>query len=128
MTDHVNNQEKVTLVGEYNIEGQPLECLDVYKDLGLFTASDLSWNQHVNRITVKAYRVMGLVKSTCRDLNDVDTMRTLNCSLVRPLWNTHVNLGTLILHITLINWRLFSEELPDGSLGLMMIMILDNLN
>ena len=128
MTDHVNNQEKVTLVGEYNIEGQPLECVDVYKDLGLFIASDLSWNQHVNRITVKANRVMGLVKRTCRDLNDVDTMRTLNCSLVRPLRNIHVKLGTLILNITLINWRLFSEELLDGSLGLMMIMILDNLN
>ena len=28
----------------------------------------------------------------------------------------HVKLGTLILNVTLINWRLFSEGLPDGSL------------
>ena len=81
---------------EYNIEGQPLECVNVYKDLGLFTASDHSWNQHVHKITAKANRVLGLVKRICRDLNDVDTMRTLNCSLVRPLleyscetWNPH---------------------------------------
>ena len=33
-----------------------------------------------------------------------------------------------IINVTLINWRLFSEELPDGSLGLMMIMILDYLS
>ena len=40
----------------------------------------------------------------------------------------HAKLGTLILNVTLINWRLFSEELPDGSLGLMMIMIPDYLS
>ena len=40
-------------------------------------------------------------------------------------WSIHVKLGTLILNVTLINWRLFREELPDGSQGLMMIMILD---
>ena len=78
-------RKKSPLTGVYNIEGQPLECVNVYKDLGLFTASNLSWNQHVDRITAKANRVLGLVKRTCRDLNDVDTTRTLYCSLVRPL-------------------------------------------
>ena len=43
-------------------------CVIVYKDLGLFTAGDLSWNQHVDKITAKANRVLGLVKMTCRDL------------------------------------------------------------
>ena len=36
-------------------------------------------------MTAKANRVLGLVKRTCRDLNDVDTTRTLYCILVRPL-------------------------------------------
>ena len=65
-------RKKSPLVGEYNIEGQPLESVNVYKDLGLFTAR------------------------TCRDLKDIDTMNTLYCSLVRPLleyscetWNPH---------------------------------------
>ena len=62
-----------------------MECVNVCKDLGLFAASDLSWNQHVYRITAKANRVWGLVKRTCRDLNDVETTRILYCSLVRPL-------------------------------------------
>ena len=53
----------------------------------MFTASDLSWNQHVDRINAKANKVLGLVKRTCRDLKDVDTMRTLYCSLVRLYWN-----------------------------------------
>ena len=40
--------KKSPLVGEYNIEGQPLESVNVYKDLWLFTASNLSWNQHID--------------------------------------------------------------------------------
>ena len=89
-------RKKSPLVGEYTIEGQPLESVDVYKDLGLFTTSSLSWNQHVDKITAKANRVLGLVNRTCRDLKDIDTMNTLYCSLVRPLleyscetWNPH---------------------------------------
>ena len=60
-------RKKSPLTRVYNIEGQPLVCVNVYKDLGLFTASDLSWNQHVDGITAKANRVLGLVKRTCRD-------------------------------------------------------------
>ena len=52
-------KKRSPLVGEYNIEGQPRECVDAYRDLGLFTASDLSWNYHVDRITAKANRVLG---------------------------------------------------------------------
>ena len=48
-----------------------------YKDLGLFTASDLSWNKNVDKITAKINRVLGLVKSTCTDLRDIDNMKTL---------------------------------------------------
>ena len=62
----------------------------------MFTASNNSWTQHVDKITAKANRVLGLVKRTCKDLKDVDTMRILYCSLVRPLlqnscetWNLH---------------------------------------
>ena len=56
-------RKKSPLVGEYNIEGQPLESVNVYKDLGLFTASNLSWNQHIDKITAKANRVLGIVKA-----------------------------------------------------------------
>ena len=78
-------REKSPLAGECNVEGQPLKGVNVYKDLGLFTASDLSWNQHVDKISAKANRVLGLVKKTCRDLKDIDAKKTLYCSLVSPL-------------------------------------------
>ena len=56
MEDHGNKQVKVTglyIVGEYHIEGQLLESVNVYEDLRLFTASNLSWNQHVGNTTTK---------------------------------------------------------------------------
>ena len=37
-------REKSPLIGEYNMVGQPLESISVYKDLGLFTACNLSCN------------------------------------------------------------------------------------
>ena len=56
------------------------------KSLGLFTSGDLSWNQHQDKISAKATSILGLVKSTCTDLKpDIDSMKTLDCSLVRPL-------------------------------------------
>ena len=83
MTMRITREES-PLIGEYNMEGQPLESISVYKDLGLFTTCDLSWSQHVDKIT-KANRVLGLFKRTCRDLNDIDTMKTL-------YYYTHVRL------------------------------------
>ena len=51
----------------------------------MFTAGDLPWNLHVDKITAKANGVLVLVKRTCRDLKDIDTMKALYSSLVRPL-------------------------------------------
>ena len=50
-------RKKSPLVGEYNIEGQPLESVDVYKELGLITASNLSWNQHILNVTLINWRL-----------------------------------------------------------------------
>ena len=71
----------------------------------MFTACDLLWSQHVDRIPANANRVLGFVKGTWSDLNDVGTSRTLFCSLVRPLleyscetWNryTKCNIDKLL--------------------------------
>ena len=73
-----------------------MESVHIYKDLGLLTSSNLSWNSHIDSITAKAIKVLGLVKRTCMDFKDITTLGTLYCSLVRPLleyscesWNPH---------------------------------------
>ena len=70
--------------------------LNLHKDFGLFTASGLSWNQHIDKMAARANRVLGLVKKTCGDAKDIDTMKTLSCGLVRLLleyscetWDPH---------------------------------------
>ena len=131
-------RKKSPLVGDYNIEGQPLESVNVllYKDLGLFTASNLSWNQHVDKIIAKANRVLGLVKRTCRDLKDIDTMNTLYCSLVRPLleyscetWNprTKRNIDKLeAVQRRATRWITRSDDDYDSVLSKLKLVSLSN--
>ena len=90
-------RKKSPLVRDYYINDQSLESVHIYKDLGLLTSSNLSWNSHIDSITAKAIKVLGLVKRTCMDFKDITTLRTLCCSLVRPLleyscetWNPHI--------------------------------------
>ena len=51
----------------------------------LLAVLNISWNSHADSITARANRVLGLVKRTCKDFRDITTLRTLYCSLVRPL-------------------------------------------
>jgi len=61
-----------------------IQSPNAQSDLGLLTSDVLSWNFHIANITAKANSILGLIKSTCRDVNDVTTLKTLYCSLVRP--------------------------------------------
>ena len=108
----------------------------MYKDLGLFTAGNLSWNQHVDKITAKANTVLGLVKRTCRDLKDIDTMNTLYCSLVRPLleyscetWNPHTkrNIDKLeAVQRRATRWITRSDDDYDTRLSKLKLLSLSN--
>ena len=59
------------------------ESTSEFCDLGLVTNCNLSWNNHIDNITSKANKIMGLIKRTCRGLKDVSTLRTLYLALVR---------------------------------------------
>ena len=59
------------------------EEVSEFCDLGVVTSSKLSWNAHVDKISSKANKILGLIKRTCKGLNEVNTLRTLYCALVR---------------------------------------------
>ena len=59
------------------------ESTSEFCDLGLVTKCNLSWNNHIDKITSKANKILGLTKRTCRGLKDVSTLRTLYLALVR---------------------------------------------
>ena len=57
------------------------------EDLGIVTNYHLSWNPHIDHIVSKANRMLGLIKRTCKGLDDPRTLCTLYCSLSAQIWN-----------------------------------------
>ena len=86
-------------VAQYNLDGQPLECVPYFKDLGVTVCSDVSWTRHIeakakaNRTKVaKANRTLGLVKRICKDMHNQAVRKVLFCALVRPILEYASNL------------------------------------
>ena len=78
-------------------------------DLGLVTSNKLSWNARVDKISSKPNKILALIKSTCRCLNDVATVRTR--ALVRSqleyctiIWSPHTAIRNLN-KLERIQWR-----------------------
>ena len=46
-----------------------------FRDLGLPTNHHLSWNSHVDAMTNKANRILGLLRKTCRGWKDTETLK-----------------------------------------------------
>ena len=77
---------------DLQLSNNTLEETSEFRDLGLVTTSKLSWNAHVDKISSKANKILGLVKRTCRGLNNATTLRTLYCALVR----SHLDYCTVV--------------------------------
>ena len=89
-------KKKSLFTYDYHINGAKLNAVSLHRDLGLLTSYVLSWNFHIAIITAKANSILGLIKRTHWDVNDVTTLKTLCCSLVRPrveyasqVWNPY---------------------------------------
>jgi hypothetical protein len=79
------SRKKTKIVSQYNLDGQPLECVPYVKDLGVTVCSDMSWSRHIEETVAKANRTLGLVKRTCKDTHDQRVRKLLFCALVRPI-------------------------------------------
>ena len=71
------------LPSDLHLNNSTLQSTTDFCDLGLVTTCSLSWNNHIDKITSKANRILGLIKRTFRGLKDVHTLRTLYLALVR---------------------------------------------
>ena len=76
-------KKQVPFINRVQLSDTVLEEVKEFKDLGILTNNCLSWNSHIDMITAKANRILGLLKRTCKDLKDESTLKTLYCSLVR---------------------------------------------
>ena len=75
-------KKRQPLVSNYSLDNSLFEEVKEFKDLGVTTTNHFNWNSHIDIIVSKANRMLGLIKRTCRGLDDTKTLRTLYCALV----------------------------------------------
>ena len=77
------SKKRQPLVSNYFLDDSLLEEVKGFKDLGVTTTDNFYWNSHIDLIVSKANRMLGLVKRTCRGLDNTKTLRTLYYALAR---------------------------------------------
>lgn len=107
-------KRKTSFHSDLQLNDNTLEEASEFCDLGLVTTSRLSWNAHVDKISSKANKILGLIKRMCRGQNDVSTLRSLYCTLVKgPNWSTVLFSGHLTQREMSTSWKEFNEELQS---------------
>ena len=66
------------------LNGSLIEAVDCIKYLGISIASDLSWSQHIQSITSKARRLVGLLFRQYYNYADTNVLKKLHVALVWP--------------------------------------------
>ena len=79
---HVS-RSRSPLAAEYLLHGQVLESVTSSKYLGVDIGDNLSWNQHIQKVSGAANRTLGFVKRNIRTKNKV-IRETAYKALVRP--------------------------------------------
>ena len=93
-------KKKQPFISRFYLEDIALEEVNKFKGLGIITGQHLNCNSHTDKVVVKA-KMLGLMKRTCKGLDNLKTPRTLYCSLVRSNLSTarwyglHIPRGTL---------------------------------
>ena len=82
-SNYENDSEETTIHLNFLLEQHRVGGSRRIQGVGVITENHLRWNSHVNCVVVKANRMLGLIKRTGKGLNDLKTLRTLYCSLVR---------------------------------------------
>ena len=92
------SSKKKPITFAYHLGSTNLHHVQEEKDLGVIMTGNLSWNSHVQSITSKANKLLGLLRRTCALLTDVRVRRTLYLSLVksqlcyaREVWSPHIH-------------------------------------
>ena len=76
-------RKKTPISYVYCLGSEQLPKVEEEKDLGVTLSSKLLWDSHVNELTSKANKLLGLLKRTCPSLTDTKVRRTLYLSIVK---------------------------------------------
>ena len=67
----------------YQINGNPLECVDQIRDLGVLFCSSLDFSSHIDTIISRALRMLGFIKRCTKQFVDINAIKTLYFAYVR---------------------------------------------
>ena len=91
-------KSKTPIHSHLPLNNKILEVTSEFRDLGLVTDCNLSWSTHIDKISNKANKTLGLIKRTCKGFQDVSTLRTLYLAQVRSqleycsvVWSPHTS-------------------------------------
>ena len=79
-----HQEEKTTVKVNYHLHGHTLESVPGGKYLGVYISQDLSWRDHINQTTAKAYRSVGFLRRNLRSCPQ-DVKAQAYTTLVRPV-------------------------------------------
>ena len=91
------SRKKQPITFTYHLGSANLCRIQEEKDLGVIVTKNLSWNSHVHNITLKANKLLGLLRRTYSLLADISVRRALYLSLVKSqlcyaseVWSPHI--------------------------------------
>ena len=77
------SRRKTPFLFDYYLGSSELKRVNDEVDLGITVTSNLSWTTHINKIKVKANRLLGLLRRTCSLLTVRSIRHTLYLSLIK---------------------------------------------
>lgn len=67
----------------YSLKNKPLLTLHEIRDLGVIMDSKLIFDTHINSITSKAYKALGFIIRSCKNLRRLKSVKVIYCAFVR---------------------------------------------
>lgn len=78
----------------YRFDNEPIQKVNLVRDLGVIFDSKLTMTNHIDSITSKAFKNLGFVLRTCKAFNDIEAIKLLYFAYVRsileygsPVWS-----------------------------------------
>ena len=93
------------------LAGQPLECVQSYKYLGVIITSNLSWSEHIQSICNKSRKLVGLLYRQFYLNADSDTLRQFYRHASDHTLNMRAQYGTLTWQKRKPFWRQYKSLL-----------------
>lgn len=115
-------RKRNTCTYDYVVNGTVLRRPDVIKDLGITFDPKLSFVKHIELVTVSAYKSLGFIIRGSRDFADVETLKLLYSTFVRPkleygsvVWSPIYNIHITSLERIQRRFCKFAIYLLDGA-------------